>query len=120
MGPDGIEDEYRWPYRPSKLDVGSVYEEMRQRLERLQRTARKCTSFSLVTGPGSHIYDFTTCWDSFYERFRSWCKELKIKYVNATYVAEHLERADHYHGERVQNRVFLCRSAPHDAVGEKV
>lgn len=95
VGSEGIEDESRWPYRPSKLDVKSVYDGMKSRLEQLNDVAKKCATFALVTGPESFIYDFSPVWDNIFERFRSWCKDLNIKYVDATYVAEHLDRADH-------------------------
>ena len=95
VGPDGIEDEPRYPFRPSSLNVGGVYDAMKKRLERLATIVRRCETFSIVTGPQSWIYDFTTCWVEFFVRFRSWCTELQIQYVDATLVAEHIEKADH-------------------------
>ena len=49
VGPGGIEDEPRYPFRPSCLDVASVYDRMHERLERLARIAKRCETFSLVT-----------------------------------------------------------------------
>ena len=97
VGPDGIEDEPRWPFRPSKLDQASVYEGMKERLKQLNVVSQKCSTFALVAGPEADIYGFTQVWDMFFERFRTWCKDLKLKYVDATYVAEHIDKADHYH-----------------------
>eukprot|EP00434_Breviolum_minutum_P016525 symbB.v1.2.014565.t2/scaffold1068.1/size140200/6 len=100
VGPDGIEDEARWPFRPSKLDVGSVYEGMKDRLNQLNVVAKKCSTFASVAGPESSIYGFIQVWDMFFERFRTWCKDLNLKYVDATFVAEHIDKADHYHGRK--------------------
>ena len=110
VGPDGIEDEGRWPRRPSKLDVGSVYDGMKGRLHQLNDVAKKCSTFALVTGPESFIYDFTQVWDMFFERFRSWCKDLNLKYVDATFVAEHIDKADHYHGRKTVANVSKITS----------
>ena len=100
VGPNGIEDERRWPFRSSRLDVGVFYEEMHQRLQRLATIASRCASFAIVTGPEAQLYDFGPDWDSFYKRFKQWCKEIGIRYVDATLVAEHIERVDQYHGRK--------------------
>ena len=110
VGPDGVEDEPRYPYRPSSLDVAGVYKTMKQRLERLATITRRCETFSLVTGPQSWVYDFTTCWDEFFKRFREWCGEFQIQYIDATLVAEHVERADHYHGRKTVANVAKLTS----------
>ena len=110
VGPDGIEDEPRYPFRPSSLNVGGVYDAMKKRLERLAPIVRRCETFSIVTGPQSWVYDFTTCWDEFFVRFRSWCTELQIQYVDATLVAEHIEKADQYHGRKTVANVSKLTS----------
>ena len=110
VGPDGIEDEPRWPFRPSKLDQASVYEGMKERLKQLNVVSQKCSTFALVAGPEADIYGFTQVWDMFFERFRTWCKDLKLKYVDATYVAEHIDKADHYHGRKTVANVSKITS----------
>ena len=100
VGTDGLEDEPRYPYRPSSLDIGGVYQRMKQRLERLAAIARRCECFSLVTGPQAWVYDFTSCWDSFFKEFKVWCNDLHVQCVDATLVAEHIEKADQYHGRK--------------------
>ncbi len=100
VGPEGIEDERRWPFRPSRLDVGVFYDEMHNRLRQLATIASRCTAFAFVTGPDSELYDFSTCWDAFFKTFKEWCKELNVRYVDATLVAEHIERVDQYHGRK--------------------
>ena len=110
VGPDGIEDEPRWPFRPSKLDQASVYEGMKERLKQLNVVAKKCSTFALVAGPEADIYGFTQVWDMFFERFRTWCKDLNLKYVDATYVAEHIDKADHYHGRKTVANVSKITS----------
>ena len=100
VGPEGIEDERRWPFRSSRLDVGNFYNEMHDRLRQLATIASRCTAFALVTGPNSEFYDFGADWDSFYKTFKGWCKELSVRYVDATLVAEHIEKVDQYHGRK--------------------
>ena len=110
VGPDGIEDEPRWPFRPSRLDQASVYEGMKERLKQLDVVAKKCSTFALVAGPEADIYGFTQVWDMFFERFRTWCKDLNLKYVDATCVAEHIDKADHYHGRKTVANVSKITS----------
>ena len=110
VGPDGVEDEPRYPYRPSSLNIGGVYETMKKRLERLASIAQRCQTFSIVTGPQSWAYDFTTCWDEFFVKFRGWCTDLQIQCVDATLVAEHIEKADHYHGRKTVANVSKLTS----------
>ena len=31
-------------------------------------------------------------------KFRGWCDEMQFQYIDATLVADHIEKADHYHG----------------------
>ena len=100
FGPEGIEDERRWPFRSSRLDVGNFYNAMHDRLRQLATIASRCTAFALVTGPNSEFYDFGADWDSFYKTFKGWCKELSVRYVDATLVAEHIEKVDQYHGRK--------------------
>ncbi len=64
VGPDGVEDEPRYQYRPSCVDVRSVYN----------------------------------------------CKDLQVQYVDATLVAEHIGRADHYHGRKTVANVTKLTS----------
>ena len=95
VGPEGIEDERRWPFRPSRLDAGGVYNAMHDGLRQLATIASRCTAFALVTGPDSELYDFGAC-DAFFETFKKWCK-LSVRYVDAT---EHIEKVDQYHGRK--------------------
>ncbi len=101
MNPGTHSDRHVWTY------VLYMIGNMHQRLERLAKIARKCESFILVTGPNSEIYEFTTCWGKFFETFRGWCKDLQVdRYDDATLVAEHIERADQYHGRKTVANVL--------------
>ena len=73
---------------------------MHDRLRQLATIASRCTAFALVTGPDSELYDFGPDWDSFFKTFKEWCKGLSVRYVDATLVAEHIEKVDQYHGRK--------------------
>ena len=100
VGPGGIEDEPRWPFRSSELDVKAVYDRMHARIVQMSEIAARLTAFAVVTGPEADLYDCGPCWDKFFESVKKWCGELGVRYIDATLVAEHVEKADHYHGRK--------------------
>ena len=83
---------------------------MKDRLKQLDVVAKKCSTFALVAGPEADIYGFSQVWDMFFVRFRTWCKDLNMKYVDATCVAEHIDKADHYHGRKTVANVSKITS----------